>query len=146
MPFRVTQDIAAAMTDAGVALFTGGAGAGPAELQIMSGALPADIDTALTTQEVLVAFDLPEPLFNAAVPTSGGATATANTIASAPALPAAGAGVSAGWFRVLDKDGNVVADGEVTDTAGAGPLKLANTTIVEGVDVTIVSWTSFHPI
>lgn len=145
MTLRVTQAIAALMCNAGAAAFTA-AGANPnALLQIMSGAKPAEIDTPLGAQLKLVEFTLPDDLFEDAVPTTGGATATANDIPSASALPAAGAGTTATWWRVVGKDGGVVADGVCTDTVGDGDMKLANTTIVSGIDVTIVSWTVFHP-
>lgn len=145
MTMRISQDIAAAMCDAGVAKFTAG-GAGTSKLQIMSGAKPATLGTALGAQKVLVAFDLPDALFDPATPTAGGATATANDVPSSAATADAGAGTQATWWRVLDKGGAVVADGDCSDTTGNADMKLANTTIVSGIDVTIVSWTAFHPI
>lgn len=146
MTMRVHQDLAAAMCDAGVALFTAGATNPNAVLQIMSGARPAELATPLGAQAILVTFDLPNDLFEPAVPTTGGATATANDIPSAAALAAAGAGTTANWWRVLDREGIVRGDGDCTDTTGEGDMKLANTTIVSGIDVTIVSWTAFHPV
>lgn len=145
MTLRVTQAIAAIMCNAGAAAFTAAGTAPNALLQIMSGAKPAELTTPIGAQLRLVEFTLPDDLFEDAVPTTGGATATANDIPSASALPAAGAGTTATWWRLLDKEGNVTADGTCTDTAGDGDMKLANTTIVSGIDVTIVSWTVFHP-
>jgi hypothetical protein len=146
MALRVHSDLAIAMCNAGVALLTGGVGAGPALLQIMSGVKPTNLGDAIVAQKILAEFDLPDDLFQAAVATAGGATATANDIDPAAATADAGTGTAATWFRVKDKDGRVVEDGECTDTSGAGPMKLANTTIVQGIDVTVVSWTAFHPV
>lgn len=116
-------------------------GAGVAKLAIYDGARPAGPDTAVTSQNKLVEFNLPDPCFGAAVDGAQGATATAN------AITAVNAGLSgtAAWFRIVNGDGNPVIDGLVTDTAGAGDLKVSSTAIISGIEVSVVSLTFLQP-
>jgi hypothetical protein len=122
-------------------------GAGTSLLQIYSGVKPVNLGDAIGAQVKLAEFALPDPCFGNAVSTTGGGTATADVadIPTATAPAGAGAGTVATWFRVIDGNGAPIMDGEVTDTAGVGPMKLANTTVVANIDVTVVSWTCFHP-
>lgn len=117
------------------------AGASSGSVEIYNGARPADPSVAVTSQTKLVDFVLPEPAFGDAVAVSGGATATAEAV---DPVNAAAAG-TASWFRVFDGDGDVVFDGDVTDTAGAGDMKVSSTTIVSGIEVSIVSFTFTQP-
>lgn len=117
------------------------AGAGTSLLRIYSGSVPASADTALGAQVVLVEFELPEPSFGNAVDANPGATATNEPVDSVQA-DATG---TATFFRILNGDGNVVFQGSVSDTGGAGDLKLSSTSIISGIDVTVVSLTLTMP-
>jgi hypothetical protein len=114
------------------------AGAGPGNLLIYSGTRPASPEAAVPGASVLlVDFELADPAF--AVPTMVGSTATANANAVAPVNGAANG--TATWFRITDSDGVARIDGSVTDQTGNGDLKLATTTIVAAVPVTVVALT-----
>ena len=145
MVLRVRNSVAMVACDAMVDQID--VGAGVSLLQIFSGVKPANLGDAIGAQKKLAEFNLPDPCFGAAVSVTGGGTATADVanIPTATATADAGAGTVATWFRVVDGNGSPIMDGEVTDTAGVGPMKLANTTVVANIDVTIVSWTCFHP-
>lgn len=115
--------------------------AGSGHLRLYGGVRPASVATAVGAQPLLVEFVNPDPLFQASVQISGGAQASANLPPDANAI----ATDTATWGRVFDKDNNAVADVDVTDTSGSGDVKLANTSLVTGVAVTIVSWVATHP-
>lgn len=117
------------------------AGAGPGHLRVFAGARPADANTALTTQTLLIEFTMKDPAFGA--PTQVGNTAVATATPPDP-VQAAATG-TATFFQILDSDENVILDGSVTDTAGNGDLKLSNTAVVAGIDVTVVSLTAVMP-
>lgn len=125
---------------AAIALIHAGidAGAGPGQLEIYSGTRPANPEAAVPGGAVLlVEFELADPAF--AAPTMVGSTATAN--ANAVAAVNGLANGTATWFRIVDSDGVAKIDGSVTDQTGTGDLKLATTTIVAGVPVTVVALT-----
>lgn len=111
------------------------------KLQIYDGVRPANPDTAVTTQNVLVEFDLPTPAFGTPVDGASGATATANAITP---VTAAATG-TASWFRILDSADLPVWDGDVSDPAGAGDAKISSTSVVSGIDVSVVSMTFLQP-
>jgi hypothetical protein len=109
-------------------------------LRIFEGALPADTDTAITTQPLLVEFTLPNPSFGDAVASGVGATATANTVPTVPAT-ASGGDPNPLFFRIFDRDDNPVIDGDVSGPTGTGALKIDATEIIQNVNVSIVSLT-----
>jgi hypothetical protein len=48
---------------------------------------------------------------------------------------------TAGYFRIYDSTGTTChMQGECTDTAGAGPMKLSSTAIVSGEPVTVATF------
>jgi len=116
-------------------------GAADGSVEIYNGTRPANPSVAVSSQTKLVDFVLPATAFGDAAAVSGGATATANAV---DPVNAAAAG-TASWFRVFDGDGNAVFDGDVTDTGGAGDMKVSSTTIVSGIEVSIVSFTFTQP-
>ncbi len=138
MPLRLSTALAAAMANAVAAASDNGADS--AKIRVYTGAQPATPDTA-ASGTLLVEFDLPEPAFGAPADTAGGAVLTGNAI---PEVPAAATG-TAGWFRMLDGDGDALLDGHVTDTAGDGILKLSSTALIQNIDVAIVSLTVTQP-
>ena len=135
MAMKISKALARALADAMNAQVS--AGAGTPSLVIYDGAEPADADTAITTQNELVEFVLPDPVFGAAADVAGGALVTANAVTEVDAA----ADGTATWFRIYDGDGNATHQGNVTDTAGNGNLKVSSTEVVAGIAVEIVSMT-----
>lgn len=106
------------------------AGAAAGTLKIYSGAMPANANSA-ATGTLLATITLGDPAVGA--PASG-----VGTFAD-PASVNWSASGTAGWCRVADSDGNTVLDGDVTNTAGTGFLRLSTTTAVAGDPVDIQS-------
>ena len=109
-------------------------------LQVYSGTRPASPDTAAAGTK-LVEFELPNPAFGTPVDGALGATAVANAVTPVAAL----ANGTASWFRVTDNSGDPVFDGDVSDAAGSGDLKISNTAVTSGIDVSVVSLTFLQP-
>ena len=139
MTMKINNVSARAACDAINALIN--AGAGDSHVSVYNGTRPVTPETAVGAQLLLVDFPLPDPIFPGAIQVGTNATATANAI---PAATATDDG-TATWFRVFDGNGVAVQDGDVSDTSGAGDMKLANVNIVDGITVTIVSWTATVP-
>ena len=115
-----------ASTDAISALVDAGATAGT--VKIYDGVQPATPDDA-ATGTLLATVVLGDPAFAASV--AGTATG-----ADPVSVDAAATG-TATWFRMADGDGSPVMDGDVTDEAGTGTLKLSTTSLVAGSPVDI---------
>ncbi|QBQ72149.1 virion-associated protein [Agrobacterium phage Milano] len=136
MAIIISQAIALSLVDAIHARIDAGAAAG--HLRVYSGARPANPEAAVPGASVLlVDFELNDPAFLAA--TMVGSVASANADTVDPVNGAANG--TATWFRISDSNGVAIFDGSVTDQTGTGDLKLATTTIVAGVPVTVVSLT-----
>jgi hypothetical protein len=102
-------------------------------LRIYSGSKPANC-AASATGDLLVEMTLPTDWMAAA---SGGSKSKAGTW-SANAVDDG----TAGYFRIYDSTGTDCGmQGECTDTAGAGPMKLSTTTITMGEPVTVATFT-----
>lgn len=101
-------------------------GAAAGKLRIYTGAQPATANDA-ATGTLLAEVVLADPAF-----TSGGTGV--NTLTDPGPVTGQNAGV-AGWFRVIDSDGNSVLDGSC-GTSGAD-LVLSNTNIAVGQTVDI---------
>lgn len=113
------------------------AGPGPGTIQIRSGTMPADPQTA-ATGTLLATVTLADPA--AGAPATGVATI---------ADPASATGVAAGtasWARFLDSTGTAVLDCDVTATGGGGALTLSTTTISVGVTVDLGAITYTVPV
>lgn len=103
-------------------------------LRILSGAMPANC-AAAETGTVLVEMTLPSDWMAAA---SGGSKAKDGTWTDL----LANATNTAGYFRIYDATITTChMQGECTDTAGAGPMKLSSTAIVSGEPVTVATFT-----
>jgi hypothetical protein len=99
-------------------------------LRIYSGSMPANPATA-ASGTLLAEMTLPSD-WMAAASTGSKAKSGTWTVASAAATG------TAGYFRILDSTGTTTGiQGECTDTAGAGPMKLSSTAIVSAEPVTI---------
>lgn len=139
MPIKVAAATAILMVNAAAAAVDGGAAGG--KLAIYGGAQPTNPDTAVGAQPLLVEFELGDPSFAGGVDGVSGATATGTPVDPVPATATG----TATWFRITDSDGDAVMDGDVTDTAGSGALKVSSTSIIEDIDVSIVSMTFTMP-
>jgi hypothetical protein len=106
------------------------AGAAAGTLKIYTGAMPANANTA-ASGTLLATVTLTDP-------SAGAATAGVVTLGD-PASVNWSASGTAGWCRVADSDGNTVLDGDVTNTAGTGFLRLSTVTAVSGDPVDIQS-------
>lgn len=103
-------------------------------LRIYSGSKPA-LTTDSATGTLLAEMTLPSDWMAAA---SGGTKAKSGTWQDL----SANASGTAGYFRILESTGTTARwQGECTDTAGAGPLKLSTTAITAAQPVTVVSLT-----
>lgn len=102
-------------------------------LRIRSGAAPAAIGDA-DSGTVLSTINLPSDWMSAA---AAGVKSKLGTWEDA----SADATGTAGHFRIYAADGTTVhAQGAITNTAGAGPMKLNNTSITAAQPVTVVSF------
>jgi len=138
MAIKIHNNVAIAQCNAFVDAID--AGAGIAKLNVYGGTQPANPGTAAGSSP-LVSFDLPNPAFGAASVVGDGAVAEAEAITE---VNAAATG-TATWARILDRDGNAVADCTVTNTSGSGDVKLSNTDVVAGVESSVISWTFKQP-
>lgn len=103
-------------------------------LRIYSGSTPANC-AASATGDLLSEMTLPSDWMTAA---SSGAVSKDGSWADASADDDG----TAGYFRIYDPTGTTChIQGEITDGAGAGPLKLSSTTIVSTEPVTISTFT-----
>jgi hypothetical protein len=107
------------------------AGAGTGSLKLYTAPQPAK-GAAITTQTLLGTLPFQEP--------AGSVTDGILTIDIDPD-DLADADGDVAWARILDGDGAFVADATVTDTAGAGPIKMASVTVYEGGPLAFTSFT-----
>lgn len=113
------------------------AGSGAAVLKVYTGAQPATPETAVTTQTLLGTLTFSDPVGS----TTGGVL-TFDSITQDAGADASG---TAAWVRLQDSAGNAVMDGDVTNSAGTGFLKLNTVTIAEGGPLQIPSATLTMP-
>lgn len=134
MAWRIAEAIRNGMADA----FETAVGASPI-LRIYTGPKPANLIDA-RTGTLLASIVLPADWLAAA---AGGA----KTLIGGPYTDtAADAGGVAGYGTLFNGAGTVIlCDGEVTDNAGAGPIKLVNTTITAGQPVDLTAFTVTMP-
>lgn len=110
-----------------------------AKLRVYSGTAPADADTALSGNTLLAELDMSNPAFGAAADNSPGAIATASAITDDSSADANGI---ATFFRIVDRDENVVLQGTVA-TSSAN-LIVPTTTFVAGQPVEVSALTVTH--
>lgn len=135
--FRAATAVRQAIGDAATGLIDAGPAAGV--IKIYSGPIPSSVNNALSGNTLLAELTLSDPSFAA---TNAAGVATANVIAADASADATGA---ATFFRIEDSTGAVRFQGDVTDTAGAGDLKISNVNIQAGVEVQITSFTITVP-
>ena len=102
-------------------------------LRIYDGTRPANPNTAITSQTLLVTLTCNASAFAAA---ASGGVLTANAITNGTAAATG----TASWFRLVKSDGTTpIMDGDVS-TSGAD-LNLNNTSIATGQTVSVTSFT-----
>lgn len=134
----LANDTAIAGCDAIVDLVDGGVGAG--SIQIYSGTVPTDADTALSGNTLLAEPVFSATAFGACADNTGKATATAASITSDSSANASG---TASFFRVTNGDGTVIWQG-TAGTSGTD-LILDSATITAGQTVSVSSLTISLP-
>ena len=132
--FVITNAVAKAMLDA----FTTANDAGTAAvINIYSGTVPSDADTALGAQVLLAQLTMSGTSFPAATDLAPGARITANSITADSSADATG---TAAFFRVLTQSGGTVIAQGTAGTSSAD-LVLNTTSITAGSTVSITSFT-----
>lgn len=118
-------------------------GAGSVRIYDDNGAgVPADADTALTTQVLLAQLTLQATAFGAAVDDTPGALATANLPIEDTSANATGA---ANFWRAHNNAGTSLMQGSVTATGMGGDMEINTVSIQASALVAITSWTIFFP-
>lgn len=138
----ITNNSAKAACDAVVDRLDLGSTNPSARLRIYSGTAPADADTALSGNTLLAELAMSNPAFGAAADLNPGARATASAITDDTSADATG---TATFFRLVDRDGNVVFQGDITATGGGGTLTLNTVSIVAAALVKVTSLTITMP-
>ena len=98
-------------------------------LEIRTGAIPAN-PQAVVSGTLLATLNFLNPAFG----NFSNGTAFANPIADDSDIDASGI---AGWFRIYDRNGAAVIDGEITVTGGGGDIEFDNIDFVKGGTVAI---------
>lgn len=93
--------------------------------------VPADADTALTTQTALVTFDLPDP--------AGEVTDGVLTVGEIDTALIAASGTAA-WMRAYDATDAVVGDYDVGGVGSGAAVEMDNLALVEGGYATVISF------
>ncbi len=125
-----------AVCDARVDRFDAGSGAG--KIRIYSGTQPASANDA-ASGTLLCEITLNDPAF-------GSAAAGAATIDSSPTISGTVLETgTAGWWRGLDSDNNVVCDGSITATGGGGDLTIVTVSLTSGGTVSLTGGTLSAP-
>ena len=114
------------------------AGSGAATIEIYSGTIPTNADTAIGAQVLLAVLTCTDP----AAPSASASVLTFSSITGDSSANATG---TATWARVKDSTGATVFDCSVTATGGGGVITLNTTSIVSGSPVSITSGTLTVP-
>ena len=114
------------------------AGSGPGKVEIRTGTQPATPNTA-ATGSLLATVLMDDPSFTG--PVTGVITA-----AGFPNTDPADADGTAGWFRMLDSDGNAIIDGSCSGSGGGGNMLIDNPNLLTGQVFSINSLTITMPV
>lgn len=101
------------------------------EIRIYNGTRPANADTEISDQTLLVTFELADP---SGTVTSGVFTGTN------PAVALSAASGTAAWARVVDASAGTICDADVGLTSSGSVIEIDNLTLVEGGYCTITSF------
>lgn len=131
---KISNAAAIAAVNALTALLNvGGAG----YIEIRTGTMPADVDTA-ATGTLLGTCVLSNPAFSGATDNIGSAQAVANAIAQDTSADAAG---TAGWFRAYDNGGNAIIDGDIGIGGSGAAMIINNADIALNDTIDVTGWT-----
>ena len=108
------------------------AGSGPGKINVYSGTMPINAETALSGNTLLAELICSDP---SAAPATG-RTLTLNPITQDSSANASGI---ASFFRLVDSTGAVVIQGDVTVSGGGGALEMNTTNIVAGGPIQITA-------
>lgn len=139
MAVKLGADTAMAAADG--AMQTVNAGLGDATLVVYDGTEPAAPADAITDQIALITFLLPNPAFASAIDSVAGGRAVLEEVTPVPA-DAAG---TASWFRLIDGNDRCILQGTVTASGGGGDLTISSITLVQGIEVSVVSFAYVQP-
>ena len=139
MAVRISNAAARGGLDAITALLNAGTTNPTPRLRILSGTEPATVETA-ETGTLLAELDLSVDAFQDAVDATGSAQSTGNAVTQDASADATG---TAGYCRLVDRDGTAVLQGDVS-TSGAF-LNMVTTSIVSGQPVDVSSMTLSLP-
>lgn len=132
---KISTAVRNAMCNAAVDLVDAG---GAGKLQVWSGTAPSD-PTSAPAGTKLAEVTLKTTAFGNA------ATGVATLDVTGGLSNTAAATGTAGFARLVNGSGTGIADLTVSDTAGAGEVKLASTSIVQGTTVSVTSGTVTMP-
>lgn len=101
------------------------------EIRIYDGTRPADADTAITTQNLLVMFELADP---------SGTVENGVFTGTNPATTLIAETGTASWARIVDSSAGTVFDADVGLENSGSVIELSNLSLVEGSYCTITSF------
>lgn len=122
MAFKATETILNAALQAILDLLD--AGSGPCTFEFYDGTRPGGPSTAITSQTLLGTLTCSDP--------AGAVDNAVLTFSAITQDSSADASGTATWCRLKDGDGDAWFDFDVTDMAGAGPVKMLSTTVTAG--------------
>jgi hypothetical protein len=123
--------------DAIVDLIDGGSTNPNGVMEIRTGSKPAS-PQAVASGTLLATLNFSNPAFG----NFSNGNAFANAIADDSDVDATG---QAGWFRIYDRDGTAVIDGEITATGGGGDIEFDNIDFIKGGTVAIAQLQAVMP-
>ena len=136
MASSITNVSAIAAVDAVADLVDVGATNPSGQLNMYSGTIPADADTALTSQVLLAELVMTNPAFAGGIDANPGGRAVAAAITDDSSANATG---TASFFRVVNRNDLAIYQGTITGLAGGGDIELNSTAIQLGATVSITS-------
>lgn len=132
---KLTTTLRNAMGDLILAALNAGSGA--AVLKVYDGTQPAGPGTAITSQVLLGTLTFSDP--------AGSTTGGVITFGAITQDTAADASGTATWCRLEDSTGAAVMDGDVTNNAGTGFMRINTTSIIAGGPIQATSGTLTMP-
>jgi hypothetical protein len=126
-----------AIGDAAVDLIDEGTSSASGYVEIRTGTKPSSPQVA-ATGTLLATLFFSNPAFDDFV----NGQADADTITEDSNINANGV---AGWFRIYDRDGNALYDGDVTVSGGDGDLEFDTVNFVSGGTAAITAWRMVVP-
>lgn len=101
------------------------------EIRIYDGTRPATADTAITTQTLLVTFEMADP---------SGTVTSGVFIGTNPAAALIAHTGTAAWARIVDASAATIFDADVGLTSSGAVIEIDNLSLVEGGYCTITSY------